>query len=66
MMYKVGEVFYSHEVDAQVKCVEDVGTSCAHCVFNEEGESCPAKSYNWHPCYHSDREDGKDVHFVKV
>ena len=67
MEYKVGEVFYSPEVDGRVKCVEDAnGQSCALCAFSEDracGASCPAKSYDWHPCYHSDREDGRDVHF---
>lgn len=64
MIYKVNEVFYSEEANALVKCVKDCGTDCSDCVFNEEGSSCPPKSYNWHPCYHTDRGDEHDVHFV--
>lgn len=67
MEYKVGEVWLSDEVGGYVKTVLDEHGSCEHCVFSEDQEcsaSCPAKSYNWHPCYHSEREDGKSVHFV--
>ena len=69
MMYKVGEVWLSDEVGGYVKTVLDEHGSCEHCVFSEDqgcSASCPAKSYDWHPCYHSDREDDKDVHFVKA
>ena len=64
MEYRIGEVWLSDEIGSYVECVKDQKSSCEHCVFNEDGGSCPAKSYNWHPCYHSDREDGEDVHFV--
>lgn len=67
MEYKVGEVWLSDEVGGYVKTVLDEHGSCEHCVFSEDqgcSASCPAKSYNWHPCYQSDREDGNSVHFV--
>lgn len=64
MEYKVGEVFYSQELAASVRCVADNGnSSCERCVFNDGGGACPAKGYDRHPCYHSDRSDGTDVHF---
>lgn len=64
MIYNIGDVFYSDEVNARVKCVKDFSSSCEHCVFNECGNSCPNKSYDRHPCYHTDRGDEHDVHFV--
>lgn len=65
MIYKVGEVFYSDEVEAYVKCVKQgSSTDCDNCVFSEDCWSCPPKSYDSHPCYHSDRNDTDDVLFV--
>lgn len=66
MEYKLGEVWFSDEINRYVKTVRDEHGSCEHCEFSEDkacGASCPAKSYDWHPCYHSEREDGQDVHF---
>jgi hypothetical protein len=66
MEYKLGEVWFSDEINCYVKTVRDEHGSCEHCVFSEDkasGASCPAKSYDWHPCYHSERKDGNDVHF---
>lgn len=64
MVYKIGEVWYSDEVEAYVKCVHDEHADCSDCVFSEDGWSCPPKCYNRHPCYHTDRNDSDDVHFV--
>ena len=72
MIYKVGEVWYSDEVKAYVKCVRDkfkYGSliSCSCCVFSEDNNpcaSCTTRSYNDHPCYPSDRKDDEFVHFV--
>lgn len=74
MEYKVGEVFFDEELHANVRCVKDEVKngclqSCSHCIFSENymaGAPCPPRSYNEHPCYHSEREDGQDVHFEKV
>ena len=74
MEYKIGEVFFCDELHANVRCVKDEKKngcliSCSRCIYSEDymsGTSCPAKSYDGHPCYHSDREDGQDVHFERV
>ena len=74
MEYKVGEVFFDEELHANVRCVKDEVKngclqSCSHCIFSEDymaGAPCPPRSYNEHPCYNSEREDGQDVHFEKV
>lgn len=69
MEYKVGQVWFSDEFGGYVKTVLDENGSCSHCVFSEDkecGASCPAKSYNSHPCYCSEREDGKSVHFEEA
>lgn len=71
MEYKIGEVFYDAELHANVQCVKDETKNgclrgCSHCIYSEnyaEGASCPRYDK---PCYHSDREDGEDVHFEKV
>ena len=76
MIYKPGDIFYVSKVDVAnedyegaVICVEDSdGCSCNKCVFSEDregGSSCPAKCYDEHPCYHSDRGDEFNVHFEK-
>lgn len=65
-IYKPGEVF-SHYEFGTLKCVLDKNDSCSKCIFSEDGESsCPPKEYNRHPCYHTDRGDEVDVHFIKV
>ena len=71
MYYKIGEVFYDDELHANVRCVKDdvknsCLLSCSRCVYSEDysdGASCLKYI---HPCYHSDREDGQNVHFEKV
>ena len=68
MEYKIDEIFFDDELHANVRCVKDEEkkSGCCRCIFSEnylDGSSCPR--YN-HPCYHSDREDGQDVHFEKV
>lgn len=69
-MMKVGEQYYVNWVGCTIKCVEDNNEGCSACIFSKvlsDGESsCPERVYNQYPCYHSDREDGKDVHYVKV
>lgn len=71
MEYKIGEVFFDENLHANVRCVKDevkdgINRGCSRCIFSEnylDGASCPRYD---HPCYHSDREDGQDVHFEKV
>ena len=71
MEYKVNEVFFDEGLHAKVRCVKDevkngCVRSCSRCIYSEDylsGASCPRGE---HPCYHSDREDGQDVHFEKV
>lgn len=64
MIYKPGETFNHYELGL-VKCVCDKQGSCEDCIFGIEGSSCDPKEYNSHPCYHTDREDEFDVHFIK-
>ena len=67
MEYKIGDIFYDADLCKKVECVADENQcSCECCAYNDEGVSCPAKSYDRHPCYFIDRQDGKNVHFVVV
>lgn len=67
-MLKVGEITYDGWVDCRIKCVEDTpGTnSCSMCVFGEDGASCPERVYDLYPCYCSDRDDNKNVHYERT
>ena len=64
MIYKPNDTFLNR--GKLLKCVLDNDSSCEHCVFNDEGGSCPAREYDRHPCYHTDRGDEHDVHFVEA
>jgi len=70
MIYKPGDVF-TDPYHGAVKCVADDGTfsgcGCDLCAFSQEGDTaCTEREYDMHPCYHSDRGDDLDVHFVKL
>ena len=70
MEKKVGEIFvekYFTEFDGKkLQCVEDGEMcDCSDCVFFD-GCSCPTKVVDKYPCYHSDRSDGKDVHYIEI
>ena len=63
MIYKPNETFRCD--GAILKCVLDKkGTTCDDCVFGIDGGSCTEREYNRHPCYHTDRGDEHNVHFV--
>ena len=67
MEYNVGDTFIDAELGLKVQCVEDGDMcTCSDCIYGFGDESCPERSYDNHPCYHSDRKDGKDVHFIAV
>ena len=60
----VGNITYNDELGCWYRCVlSDEG--CESCVFADNGSSCSEKEYDRHPCYHSDRNDNKDVIFVR-
>lgn len=61
---RIGEKVYEPWVESMIVCVED-GKGCSDCIFSEDGSSCPTRVAEQYPCYHSDREDGKDVHYKK-
>lgn len=58
--FKVGEVFDAGLV--RLKCVEE--DSCEGCIFNYF--TCGAVDVIAGPCSHAEREDNRDVIFIKA
>lgn len=59
--FKVGEVFTAGLV--RLKCVE--GDKCDRCIF-EDYNSCSCTDIIIGPCGHADRQDNKNVIFIKA
>lgn len=60
--YAIGERFtVGNNVLLVVEDIEGVENNCTHCFFDNTPKKC-----NDYPCNYEDREDGKDVHFLKV
>lgn len=59
--FKVGEVFTAGLV--KLKCVE--GDTCDGCIF-EDYDSCSCTDIIIGPCGHVDRQDNKNVIFIKA
>ena len=59
--FKVGEVFTAGLV--RLKCVE--GDKCDRCIF-EKDNYCSCTDMIIGPCEHIDRQDNKDVIFIKA
>lgn len=59
--FKVGEVFDAGLV--RLKCVE--GDTCDRCIF-EDYDSCSCIDIIIGPCGHIDRQDNKNVIFIKA
>lgn len=59
--FKVGEVFTAGLV--RLKCVE--GDTCDRCIF-EDYDSCSCTDIIIGPCGHVDRQDNKNVIFIKL
>lgn len=59
--FKVGEVFDAGLV--RLKCVED--NACDRCIF-EDCDSCSCIDIIVGPCGHVDRQDNKNVIFIKA
>lgn len=68
MELKIGEKVYEQWVQCDIVCVEDKPgcCGCTHCVFGLNGAACPERVATDYPCYHSDRSDGKDVHYERA
>lgn len=62
--FKVGEVFDAGLV--RLKCVEPTapGAGCEGCIFNYF--TCEAVDVIAGPCNHAEREDNKNVIFIKA
>lgn len=61
--FKVGEVFQCGLV--KLRCEEDQGV-CKGCVFNNNNLLCEELIFLTGHCYSENREDNKNVIFVKV
>lgn len=59
--FKVGEVFDAGLV--RLKCVE--GDTCDRCIFKDY-DSCSCIDIIVGPCGHVDRQDNKNVIFIKA
>ena len=59
--FKVGEVFTAGFV--KLKCVEN--DTCDGCIF-EDCMPCSFRDVTIGPCEHIDRQDNKDVIFIKA
>lgn len=59
--FKVGEVFTAGLV--RLKCVE--GDTCDRCIF-EDYDSCSCTDIIIGSCRHVDRQDNKNVIFIKA
>lgn len=63
--FKVGEVFDAGLV--RLKCVDapEQHLGCEGCIFNDH-ITCGFGRCSRRPCNHVEREDGKDVIFIKA
>lgn len=63
--FKVGEVFDAGLV--RLKCVEPTAPNagCEGCIFNDH-ITCGAVHVIAGPCSHAEREDNRDVIFIKA